>query len=162
DLSALTLGWLAWELGLFMNFIFLLVLLLAPLELFRQAWKARRKELDLGLLRRPFAPESRRYWWPCLARAAFFLACGYLLAIAIVPFQFPQERPLVLQFTNWGLVACLCLLAFVPSRHVSWFRAGCFTFSALCLLWQFIQIATPPQGEPILLSAPLRGYSCVV
>jgi hypothetical protein len=72
------LGFLAHHLGMLMNFIFLLLMLLAPINLLWFGWRILRKELYLGLFTRPLAAESRKYWWPCLARVVFYLCCGYL------------------------------------------------------------------------------------
>jgi hypothetical protein len=159
---ALGMGFLAWTLGLFMNFIFVLLLLLAPVNLARFASRAWKQKIYFGLFARPFAPESRKYWWPCLARVAFFLACGYLLSIAIVPFQFPDQTPGGLTLLSWGLVTLQVTLALLPAKRVSLPATGLFSVSTIFMVWPFIQIATPAGGETILLSSPMRGASCVV
>jgi len=156
------IGFLAHHLGTLMNFIFLLLMLLAPINLLWFGWRILRKELYHGLFTRPLAPESRKYWWPCLARVVFYLCCGYLLHIGIVPYQFPEMSPVVFPILGWILVLLQLVLALLPASRISIAFTSLFTVGAAFMLWQFVQISLPTGGEPVLLNSPLQGVSCVV
>jgi len=156
------LGFLAYRLGLLTNFIFLLLMLLVPVNLLWLGWRILRKELYYGMFTRLLALESRKYWWPCTARIAFYLCCAHLLSIGIVPHQFPDLSPVIWPDLSWSLALFQLALALLPASRTSLAFTSLFTVSSVFMIWQFVLIALPTGGERVLLNSPFHGISCVV
>jgi hypothetical protein len=155
-------GYLAFWLGMFVNLVAVLLMLLLPLNLLLLAWHAFRRQVYFGLLTRPLGAESRRYYWPCLARVIFYALCCYLLAVAVIPYQFPTQSPAALMAIYYALAAVQIALAFLPARRLSVPFNLLFNVGAIFLVWQFVQIGNPPAASGPTLSSPLPGIACVV
>lgn len=155
-------GYGAYELSVFFNAVYvglLVAVFVAPLVFISRVVL---NKIYFGLLTKPFAAESVRYWLTALPRLTFFASCGYLLSICVVPFQFPDHSAHFMRNLTWTLAAVQFLLSFMPPRRVSIPLAIFYSLGAAFMIWHFVQIATPAPGEKIILESPLKGASCVV
>ena len=161
-LIASAAGFAGYEMGIFMNFVFVMLLLLAPIALLMLGWKLWQRSIAFTFLKNPFARSSRSQLLACLVRLFFFLSCGYLLSISIIPLQFPQETYRGLLITSWVLVAWQLVLAVMQTKRVSFPFIGFYLIGGGFICWQVAHALIPVHGETVSVRSPLRGICCVV
>jgi hypothetical protein len=157
----LLLGYGGYEFGIFTNVIAVLLMVLVPVNLMRLMWRIWRREVYFDIFKRPFAVESRKYWWPCAARLLFYLCCAYLFSIAVGPLQFSRSEFNQLRIMNWGLIGLQLILACFPAKRISVPITTVFTVGSVFMIWQFVQVTIPYRGEVIALNSPMKGV-CLV
>ena len=158
----LAVGFFAYEAGMFMNVVFVMLILLAPITVLKFGVNLWRREISFDLFKHPFSPGSRKFVWPCLARILFFVACGLLINVAIVPMQFPQQTYQGIIVAVWLLVALQIVFVLVPTKRVSVPLSVFFTIGGIFICWQIVQALSSATGEKVSVRSPLKGVSCVV
>jgi hypothetical protein len=145
-------------LGLLYNALFFALLVAAPAAVLFKGWSALRRRLELGLVRRPFAPEVRRHLLQWLNRCLFWLLLALMLDLSLVPIQFEPDEYRGIRRLLWEAAALLVALEFFPRKRVSlWFNLP-FAFGSAFLATQFLRVLGPaPAGESVALGAPFRG-----
>ena len=156
------IGFFAYQMGMFMNAVFVMLILLAPATLLKFGVNLWRREISFDLFKQPFAASSRKFLWPSLARILFFVACGYLVSVTIVPMQFPQQTYQGIIIIVWVLVALQVAFALMPTKRLSIPLGMFFTIGTIFICWQTAQALSSAGGEKIPVSSPLKGVSCVV
>jgi hypothetical protein len=122
-----------------------------------RAWGAYKKDLELGLLRRPLAPELRWYRAQLAVRLAFLIAWVLVgrSTVALLPlFEAGADR------TAWmimGVVFALSVAAWlVPRKTVRAGTNAAFALGTLALAVPLVQTLLPPSREAVELDPPLR------
>ncbi len=161
-LLMLGIGYAAYEASLFFNAIYVLLFFAAFQAPLIFVTRAGNGKIYFGLLRKPFAWESVRYWFSALPRLAFYASCGYLLSIAIVPCQFPNHPAYFMKTLTWSLAGLQIIISLMPPRRISIPFTAMYAIGTAFLIWHFIQIATPAPGEKVVLDSPMQGVTCVV
>ncbi len=161
-LLLLGLGYGAYALGMFMNVVYVLLLLASFVMPAIFVARAVLGKIYFGLLTKPFGRESLRYWITSLPCMAFFASCGYLLSIAIAPCQFPDHPAAFMKIFTGSMAALQLVLAFMPARRISIPFTALYSIGTAFMVWHFIQIATPAPGEKIALDSPMKGVMCVI
>jgi hypothetical protein len=155
-------GYAAYEASIFFNAVYILLFVAAFQTPILFVTNVANQKIYFGLLTKPFARESARYWLASLPRLAFYASCGYLLSIAVVPCQFPNHPAYFMTTLAWALVALQLVLALMPARRISIPFTVMYAIGAAFMIWHFIQIARPAPGEKVVLDSPMQGVSCVV
>ncbi|MBX3414360.1 MAG: serine hydrolase [Pirellulales bacterium] len=117
-----------------------------------------RKRLYVGIWRRTEYPASRPYLIQAVWRTLFWATVGIVIVLSLVPIQIPANfwRYVLLQL--WGAIAILCLLEWVPSRHISWPSNVAFSLLFMFLVFQLAKIHLPPSGTgAVVVSPPFEG-----
>jgi hypothetical protein len=161
-LLMLGLGYGAYAAGIFMNAIYVFLLIAAFVVPIIFVTLAAFGKIYFGLLTKPFSRESLRYWIASLPSLAFFASCGYLLSIAVVPCQFPNHPAMFMKTLTWTLAALQLVLALMPTRRTSVAFTALYSIGTAFMIWHFIQIATLAPGEKTVLESPMKGVTCVV
>lgn len=161
-LLMLVIGYAAYDDGSFFNAIYIILFVMAFQAPILFVTRVAQGTIYFGLLTKPFAWVSIRYWLSSLPRLAFYASCGYLLSIAIVPCQFPEHPHLYMATLTWSLAALQILISLMPPRRVSIPFTVMYSIGAAFMIWHFIQIGTPAPGEKIVLDSPMKGVTCVV
>lgn len=161
-LLLLGIGYGGYVLDMFMNTVYVLLLLATFVTPAFFIARAVLGKIYFGLLTRPFSRESLYYWLASLPSLAFFASCGYLLSIAVVPCQFPEHAANFMKTLTCSMAAFQLLLALMPARRVSIPFTVLYTIGTAFMVWHFVQIAIPAPGEKTLLDSPMKGVMCVV
>ena len=145
-------------LDLLHNALFLVLLMAVPTAVLLKIWGAIRKKLALGLVRRPFAPETRWHLLQWFNRCLFWFLLALMLDLAVIPIQFEPDEYRVIRVILWGAVAALGLLELFPGKRVSLWRNLPFSFGWLFFGTQLVQVlVSVPADQCVVLSAPFRG-----
>jgi Peptidase family M23 len=146
----------------------LLVLTVSLVTVVSRAWRARRGELEYGLLRHPFRRDLRPYLLQCLNQWLFWalfgaaiLAGTFALVPALVglvlswplPDRIPYQ-PLVISLGAAALV--MAALALIPRRRVQVATNVLVAIGTVFLAIQLVRIYTPP-ADPVAIDSPLAG-----
>ena len=146
----------------------LLVLTVSLVTVVSRAWRARRGELEYGLLRHPLRRDVRPYLLQCLNQWLFWalfgatiLAGTFALVPALVglvlslplPDQIPYQ-PLVISLGAATLV--MVALALIPRRRVQVATNVLMAIGSVFLAIQLVRIYTPP-ADPVAVDPPLDG-----
>ena len=81
----LGIGWLAFQVGIFFNAVFVFTLGAVVVRVFRVLWQLANGGLASGFPRRPFGTEFRSHRGQWLIGVAFWAACVAVLELCIVP-----------------------------------------------------------------------------
>jgi len=161
-LLLLAIGYVGYVLDMFMNTVYILMLLATFIVPAIFIARAALGKIYFGLLTKPFSNKSLRYWFTSLPCLAFFASCGYLLSIAIVPCQFPNHPAAFMKTFTWSMAALQLVIALMPARRISIPFVGMYSIGTAFMVWHFVQIATPAPGAKIALDSPMKGVMCVV
>jgi hypothetical protein len=146
----------------------LLVLTVSLVTVVSRTWRARRGELEYGLLRHPFRRDLRPYLLQCLNQWLFWalfgaaiLAGTFALVPALVglvlswplPDRIPYQ-PLVISLGAAALV--MAALALIPRRRVQVATNVLVAIGTVFLAIQLVRIYTPP-ADPVAIDSPLAG-----
>ncbi len=122
-------------------------------------WRARRRELELGLLRHPLRPELRPYVAQAIVRLCFL----GLLAAALVggtlgalDFLTSDGTGGVLRLAFWLALAVLAVAALVPQRRVFALTNIMLALGVLFLALQVARTYLPPRS-PVTIAMPFTG-----
>jgi Peptidase family M23 len=158
----LLIGYGAYLVGMLTTVVAVLVELLVLINLLRLAWRLWRREVYFGLFKQPFAAESRRYWWPCVARLVFYLCCGIVLTVGLPIWGLSQSEYANAPLQIWAPVGLLLILAFFPAKRIWIPITSALTLGSVFMIWQFVLVGTAYGGEVTLLDSPMKGVCWVV
>jgi len=145
-------------LGLLYNSLFLVLLVAVPCASLVKAWSAIRRELELRLIRRPFAPEMRQHLLQCFNRCLFWLLLALVLDLSMIPIQFERDEYRVIRRTLGGAAVALAVLELFPRKRVSLWLNLPFAFGWLFFGTQLVRVLGPVSADQCaVLSAPFRG-----
>lgn len=146
-----------------------LLVLTVPLVLVvARVWRARRGDVEYGLLRHPFRRELRPYLLQCVNHWLFWALFGATLlagTFAIVPAQLgwllslpvPDRIPYPPLLIALGVGALgMAALAVVPRRPVQIATNVLVAVGTVLLVIQLVRISAPP-AEPVGVHPPLAG-----
>ncbi len=151
-------GWAVYEMGIFFNALFVLILLTTVLRVGVIIWHLVQGTLEFGLWRRPLAREVRRHWLQVGNRWTFWVLAAVVLHLCIVPAQFPPDQYSGLRVMYLGGVVALMLLELLPGKRIWLATNGVMAAGSLFMLVQIARIYTPPaKGQGVVLAAPFRG-----
>lgn len=157
-LLVLLICYLAYELGLLANTLFILLLVASPVAIVDRLWRARRKTLEFRLVRHPLSRDVRWYLLQCLNRWACLVLIAISIQLAIIPFQLSPETYRQLQILVVFCTLLLMLLALIPPQRIRLSTNLLFAAGWVFLGMQMLRIMQPPQPEvAVVLDAPFRG-----
>jgi len=156
-------GWLACELGIFFNGVFVFVLLLAPIRLAIALRRLVGRKGEFGGWRIRLGPHLRRHRWQILNHWLFWLLAGWVLEICIVPLQFSSDQYAATRVLYWGAIGLLLLVALLPGKRLHLATNLAFAVGSIFMLAQITRIYWPePKSKGVVISAPFRGDWVVV
>ena len=157
------IGWAAYTLGVFFNFLFVLILVMVPVGVAFIAWRGFFNSLEFRLWRAPFAPDLRKHRWQLLNGWLFWILAAITVGICMVPAQFNKDERTTIQVFLLGGTAALMLMGLLPGKRVHIATNVVLALGSIFILTQMARIYWPvSQSEGVLLSAPFRGEWLVI
>jgi murein DD-endopeptidase MepM/ murein hydrolase activator NlpD len=121
-------------------------------------WHVFHGSLESGLLRHPLARGLARHRWQLLNVWTFWLLAGLTLELCVVPAQFTPREHSLIRLVDWGGIALLMFLGFLPGRRVYVATNLAFTAGSIFMATQMARIFWPgPRTEAVVIAAPFRG-----
>jgi peptidase M23-like protein len=122
-------------------------------------WRARRGELEYGLLRNPLRAELRPHFAQAMLQLAFLLLlCGVMVAgtLGALDVLLSDGETNALRAGFWASVAVLAVAALVPRRRIFIPTNILVMLGVLFLLLQLARIHLPPR-DPVTIDMPFAG-----
>ena len=158
----LGLGWLAFQVGIFFNAVFVFTLGAVVVRGLRVLWQLANGRLAAGFPRRPFAAEFRGHRWQWLIGVAFWAACVAVLELCIVPAQFaPSDYAVIHTLVSTAGIA-LILLECLPGQRINLAFAIVRAVGVAFMVTHIALILWPRSDTTIALSPPFAGSWVVV
>jgi serine/threonine protein kinase len=151
-------GWSAYQLGIFFNSVFFLILIMVPVRFIGRLWQGFRGMLELGFWHRPWAAGLGKYRWQLLNRLVFWALLVVVLEICMVPPQFDNRNYAVMRFLYLAGAGFLILSELFPARRIRLAMNVAFAIGSLFMINQLARIYWPQlPSEGIALAMPVHG-----
>ena len=148
--------------GTLFNALFLLLPVLLGAGTVSRLAAARRRRLELGLVRSPFAKAGRRHLLQALNQWMFLLLTALALRFAVVPIQFTLAEHRSVWILIVAQIALLMLFALIPHRKIRISTNLFFAAGWLLLGLELLRIVMPSGAiDAVVLDLPFRGDAYV-
>src|SRR4051812_10148404 len=148
----------AYALGLLFNWLFVLLVLLTCGVIVSRIIGLLRHTVHFDLLRRPFAPANRKYWFQAVNLSLFAGMTACAVRLAVIPAQFSAADFKSVELWIWGCAAFLICASLAPQKKVRLSANLFFAIGWVFIGVQLVRIFLPVSAsESTVLSPPFRG-----